>query len=302
MLAIKHDEHHGCAMPPDAVPWVEEMPKFCVPKSFTARKQQGFEQPLGQNPKGGREHRMQTSSSNFGRKMDVLTEITRDGSSLFQWMVATTSPLLRHAVLFASKLTSWLVHACHLFIYYPIRVMVDPLILMTRVVNYNARLVVDFWLRLLLGTELDEILTNSFLRSHFLILVQWVRFMSLMCLGAMFLGIAVYYTFVRVIFTLTNVGNAPSRKNDQFSENLEGSDVNVVTTETTDSTDPEPTEGTIDDLTQDDDLDDVYPLSDRTSPISKAFRTRVSSMGTHPSTRTQITDIGTTTSSVFSNR
>lgn len=88
----------------------------------------------------------------------------------------------------------------------------EPFNLIIRIIDYNVTKFVDFWLLLLFNTKLEKIFTIEYGKLQFKIFVQWIRFINVMIISGLIIGILTYYTSVRIIYWLTKVEN---KKNKQ---------------------------------------------------------------------------------------
>lgn len=125
------------------------------------------------------------------------------------------SPIVKF--LFISLKTIWLCLSFTVFIIF------EPFNLFIRIIEFNVRKFIDFWLSLLFNTKLEDIFTIEYGKLQFKILVQWVRFINVMIITGLILGILTYYTSVRIIYWMTQVEK--KKKKEAEEEKDQGGNV-----------------------------------------------------------------------------
>ncbi|ODV74698.1 uncharacterized protein CYBJADRAFT_60488 [Cyberlindnera jadinii NRRL Y-1542] len=86
-----------------------------------------------------------------------------------------------------------------------VTVIFEPISLLIHILEYNAHVFLNFWLSLLFQTSLEHLFDVEFGIEELKIVVQWLRYVNLMCITSMFMGIFTYYTFVKIIYWLTKL-------------------------------------------------------------------------------------------------
>lgn len=87
----------------------------------------------------------------------------------------------------------------------------EPFSLMISIIEYNAVGFVNIWIKLLLNTQLENLMTVEYGLSQLKVIAQWVRFINVMCLAGIFLGISTYYTVIKMIYWATKLEKKEKR-------------------------------------------------------------------------------------------
>lgn len=87
----------------------------------------------------------------------------------------------------------------------------EPFSLMIRIIEYNALRFVNIWIKLLFNTQLENLMTVEYGLSQLKVIAQWVRFINVMCLAGIFLGISTYYTVIKMIYWATKLETKEKR-------------------------------------------------------------------------------------------
>jgi hypothetical protein len=212
-------------------------------------------------------------------------------------------------------------------------IIFGPFSLFINIIEFNVHIFIDFWLSVLFDTRLQDLITLEFGITQFKILAQWLRYINLVCITALILGILVYYSAVRFIYWATKMEKTKKvklvaevkpqpvesmveeystndvRENKEYIHSLfDDEDELFALTSTPPSVIKTRKTSSLGTLTPSN-KEQRRGQTATESPITKAFRSRISSINTERGTistggtiRSTGTDYsyGTTASSIFS--
>jgi hypothetical protein len=269
--------------------------------------------------------------------MSLFNNIRRHAFTLLKRipvLITLIYSLLWNIVYILYAVASKVFYTVYLLISTLVWIIFEPFVLFINIIEYNVHIVIDFWLSVLFDTRLQDLITLEFGITQFKILAQWLRYVNVVCITALILGILVYYSAVRFIYWATKMEKTKKVKLVAVKVNPQPVE-SMVKEYTTNG----PTENKEYIHSLFDDEDELFSLTSTPqsviktrktsslgsltpsnqeqrrgqtvteSPITKAFRSRISSINTERGTistggtiRSTGTDYsyGTTASSIFS--
>jgi len=109
-------------------------------------------------------------------------------------IIFSVTGMMKHFLKFVGFIISW-----------GVSILFEPFNLFIKIIEYNVLIFINFWIGLIFNTKLEDVFTMEYGKSQIKVLIQWIRFINVVIITSLFLGILIYYSIVRIIYWLTKI-------------------------------------------------------------------------------------------------